>query len=81
MLDNYQMCSKLINAGADVNAINSDKQTPLHIAAVKGKWIRMQIRLKIMKLCPDTELDIAKVKDSQNAVSHTSVLWTNSSFR
>ena len=35
---NYEMCEKLLNCDADVNALNATNETPLHIAEIKGIW-------------------------------------------
>ena len=33
---NYEMCKKLLNCNADVNVLNTNDETPLHIAEIKG---------------------------------------------
>ena len=35
---NHEMCGKLLNCDADVNALNNNDETPLHIAEIKGIW-------------------------------------------
>ena len=32
---NYEMCKKLLNCNADVNVLNTNDETPLHIAEIK----------------------------------------------
>lgn len=56
----------LIRAGADINAVDIDKQTPLHFAAIKGDdWI-VKILLKngadrsLLNKNGETALDVAE---------------------
>ena len=40
---NDEMCEKLVKCDADVNALNSNDETPLHVAEVKGIWKQKMI--------------------------------------
>ena len=44
--DNYEMCEKLLNCNADVNALNTNDETPLHIAEIKDIWKQKRSRRK-----------------------------------
>ena len=55
---NYEMCEKLLNCDADVNALNTNDETPLHIAEIKGVWKQKMLgkkqkheRNEFLKIC------------------------------
>ena len=43
---NYERCDKLLNCNAAVNALNTNDETPLHIAEIKGIWKQKRSRRK-----------------------------------
>ena len=43
---NYKFCEKLLNCDADINALNTNDETPLHIAEIKGIWKQKMLRKK-----------------------------------
>ena len=43
---NYKICEKLLNCDADINALNTNDETPLHIAEIKGIWKQKMLRKK-----------------------------------
>jgi len=51
----------LIHCGADVNAMDNERNTPLHVIVGYSKAIRYAVKINITQLYTDTDLIIFKI--------------------
>ena len=54
---NYEICEKLLNCNADVNALNTNDETSFHIAEIKGIW-KQKTSMRKQKHEPNEFLEI-----------------------